>query len=303
MLKYVLAAIALKLFSSTPHTKRMYRAIGNTLGVIRRSRGPMPKYYFDRVNRMLELNRQHGIPQGGSRLLELGTGWLHWEAITCRLFLDVKCTLYDVWDNRQMRGLKNYISQLDTMVMKLNVEEAQRDRAHRLIAQILSVRYFEELYKLLGFEYVVDPSGRLEKFENASFDIIVSGGVLEHIHASFASEFVYNISRVLKPGGYSFHSINLKDHLYQYAGTVSPKQYLCYSDRTWEKWFANDVQYINKFQRSDWLKLFEKAGLMLIEEQVETEDISGLRIATDYQRHNESDLRCSELRLLHRKLK
>lgn len=301
MLKYILAATGLKMFSFTPRTKRLYRKIGNTLGARKRSHGTMPEYYFDRINRMLELNKNHGIPQGGSRFLELGTGWLHWEAITCRLFFDVHCTLYDVWDNRQMSGLKNYISQLDFMLKKLNAGETQLDRAHRLIAEILEVRDFEELYKILGFEYIIDKSGRLKQFEDASFDIAVSGGVMEHIPASFASEFVYNIARVLKPGGYSFHDINLRDHLYPYDRTVSPKQYLRYSNNTWEKWFENDVQYINKIQRSDWLKLFENAGLKLIEEQIDMENISGLKVDKEYRRYNESDVRCCGLRLLHRK--
>jgi SAM-dependent methyltransferase len=301
VLRYILAATGLKMFSYTPNTKRLYRAIGNTIGARNRSRGLMPKYYFDRVNRMLELNRRHNVFQEGYRFLELGTGWLHWEAITCRLFFDVHCTLYDVWDNRQMSGLKNYLSQLDTKLIKLNAEETQLDRAHRLIAEIMDVSDFEELYRLLGFEYVIDQSGRLTQFDDASFNIIVSGGVLEHIPASFAPEFVGNIARVLKPGGHSFHGINLRDHLYQYDRTVSPKQYLQYSYRVWKQWFENDVQYINKIQRSDWLALFETAGLKLIEEQIDTEDISGLRVARDYQKYHESDVRCCGLRLLHSK--
>ncbi len=301
MLRYIIAATCLKMFSSTPRTRRLYREIGNTLGARKRSRGLIPKYYFARVNRMLELNRRYRILQGGCKFLELGTGWLHWESITCRLFFDVDCTLYDVWDNRQLSGLKNYLFQFDTMLKDLNAEETQLDRAHQLITKILEVRDFEELYQLLGFEYIIDESGKLKQFEDASFDIVVSGGVMEHIPASFVSEFVDNIARVLRPGGYSFHSINLRDHLYQYDITVSPKQYLRYSDRAWKQWFENDVQYINKIQRSDWLMLFEKAGLELIEEQIDTEDISSLRVAKAYQKYNESDVRCCGLRLLHRK--
>lgn len=299
MLRYITAATCLKMFSYTPRTKQLYRAIGNTLGARKRSCGLMPKYYFDRVNRMLELNRHHRILQDGYKFLELGTGWLHWEAITCRLFFDVHCTLYDVWDNRQLSGMKNYLAQLDTLLKDLNVEETQMNRAHGLITEILKVRDFEELYQLLGFEYIIDQSGRLKQFKDASFDIVVSGGVMEHIPASFASEFVDNIARVLRPGGYSFQGINLMDHLYQYDITVSPKQYLQYSDRTWKRWFENDVQYINKIQRSDWLELFEKAGLKLIEEQSDAADISGLRLARNYQEYNKSDLRCCTLKLLH----
>jgi len=301
MFRYVLAALALKGFSCSPFTKRLYRSLGNTLGAKKRSSGPMPQSYLRRVNRMLRLNRRYSILRGGERLLEIGTGWLHWEALTCRLFFDVQGVLYDVWDNRQMSGLKNYITQLDGMLKNLDSEEPQLERAHRLIVEIQKAKEFRDLYRLLGFKYLVDPTGSLKQFEGASFNIVASAGVLEHIHANIASEFVDRIANILKPGGYSFHSINLQDHLFHYDRTVSVKQYLRYSERTWKRWFENDVQYINKIQRPDWLALFNKAGLDLVEEEVEIEDISGLKVAKAYQMYGKCDLRCCFLRLLHRK--
>src|SRR5262245_55360107 len=123
MVKYVLAATALKAFSWSSSTMRLYRGLGNKFGAKKRASGIMPTYYFERVNRMLRLHKRHGIVKNGDRLLELGTGWLHWEAITCRLFFDIQAVLFDVWDNRQLSGLKNYITQLDAMLEKLDVED------------------------------------------------------------------------------------------------------------------------------------------------------------------------------------
>jgi len=96
MLKYVLTAITLKAFSCSPLALRLYRVLGNTLGGKKRAKGPMPNYYLERVKRMLHLSRRYGVPKDGDRLLELGTGWLHWEAITTRLFFDVQGILFDV---------------------------------------------------------------------------------------------------------------------------------------------------------------------------------------------------------------
>jgi hypothetical protein len=47
--------------------------------------------------------------------------------------------------------------------------------------------------------------------------------------------------------------------------------------------FENDVQYINRIQRPKWLKLFRMAGLELIEEQNEMEDLTGLNVASIYK--------------------
>ena len=106
MLKYCLSAAALRAFSVSPLTRRMYRQLGNTWGARKRSAGRMPAYYPARISRMLRIARTYGFPKDGDKLIELGTGWLHWEAITTRLFFDVRCTLFDVWDNRQIDGLK-----------------------------------------------------------------------------------------------------------------------------------------------------------------------------------------------------
>ena len=72
----------------------------------------MPGYYPDRVKRMLRLQKNYNIVHHGDRILELGTGWLRWEALTLRLFYDIEAVLFDVWDNRQLGGLKNYLRQL-----------------------------------------------------------------------------------------------------------------------------------------------------------------------------------------------
>lgn len=301
MFRYVLSAFVLKTFSCSSLTKNIYRVLGNTLGARKRTNGVMPEYYYKRVNRMLSLSRRYNVPKNGDNILELGTGWLHWEAITSRLFFDLQGVLFDVWDNRQISGIKNYIKQLDAILYKLDANDMQRDRAHRLIAEIENVKKYEDLYKFLGFKYFLNPSGTLDQLEISSFDVVVSAGVMEHIPENILGEFVQGIANVIKPGGYSIHSISLRDHLYAYDRTVSVKQYLKYSNCTWKRWFENEVQYINRIQRPEWLELFRKAGLVQVEEEIDTEDISGLRVAKSYRHLDEIDLRCCGLRLLHRK--
>jgi predicted SAM-dependent methyltransferase len=301
MFKYCLSAAALKAFSCSPFTKRAYRQLGNTLGSKKRVAGQMPRFYLDRVNRMLRIAKTYGVPKNGDKLIELGTGWLHWEAITTRLFFDVTGTLFDVWDNRQMNGLKNYLAQLEMSLDRINVDDNQRASARELISKIRKMHDYQSLYNLLGFQYVLDPSGNLDIFDTDSHDVAVSAGVMEHIYAKSAPEFVNGVARLLRPGGYSIHSINIRDHLYQYDSSVSIKQYLHYPQWVWGFCFENDVQYINRIQRSEWLAFFKEAGLVLVEEELAMEDLSNLKVAADYEKYNEDDLRCGGLDLVHRK--
>jgi len=301
MIRYCATAAVLKAFSFSTPTRRLYRGLGNSVGGRQRASGKMPSYYFSRVQRMLRLSKTLGVPHDGARLLELGTGWLHWEAITARLFFDVRGVLYDVWDNRQLDGLKNYLRQLKPLIDRVDVEPARRTQALSLMARMERITDYQELYELLGFTYVVDAEGVLGEMERDSMDLIVSAGVLEHVYAKAAPSLVGAMAGVLKRGGYSVHSINIRDHLYQYDPTVSPKQYLQYSDWMWQTFFQNDVQYINKLQRCDWLRLFESAGLTLVDETVEAVDLAGLKVAETYRRYADVDLACGGLSIVHRR--
>ena len=133
MVKYISVAAALKAFSAGPQMRGLYRKLGNRAGNSRRMSGPMPRYYIDRVERVLRILSQHKIVRDGDRVIELGTGWLHWEALTLRLLVDVEAVLFDVWDNRQLGGLKNYVNQLLPLLKNgLDLTPAQRRLLLRL---------------------------------------------------------------------------------------------------------------------------------------------------------------------------
>jgi len=302
MVKYVAAAVCLKCFSSHSLTRRLYRALGNRVGGRRRRTGAMPAYYPDRVKRILRLNRQHGIVRNGDRILELGTGWLHWEALTLRLFYDIESVLYDVWDNRQLGGLKNYVRQLGLLLddgFGLSTGELQRARS--IIDQIVRVESFDELYKLLNFEYVIDSSGSLSRFADNSFQLVVSGGVLEHVDRAALPGLAVDTHRVLKPGGWAVHSIDTSDHLSHYDPSVSKKRYVGFSETTWRLLCDNEVQAINRVQRGEWLDLFKKGGFELVEEELREVDISDLSIAPRFAGMDKRDLATTVVRLTMRK--
>jgi SAM-dependent methyltransferase len=302
MVRYVSVAVALKCFSATPFTRGLYRQIANKVGNRHRSGDSIPDYYVERIKRMLRLAHEHQIVRHGDRILELGTGWLHWEALTIRLFWDVNAVLFDVWDNRQLDGLKNYCRQLRPIVHHdLDLSPAQRSRADALLEAILETSSFSELYELLGFEYVVEGSGSLEQFPDGAFQLVVSGGVLEHVAREGVPELMKQTLRILSPGGIAMHSIDTSDHLSHYDEGVSKKFYLRFSEPAWRLLFENRLQYINRLQRGEWLGLFEAAGFELIDEDSRKVDINRLPIADRYSHLDGQDLACTVLRLAMRK--
>src|SRR5262245_14725895 len=162
MLRYLLTAAALKAFSATPSTKRLYRGLGNSLGSTRRARAGLPQPYIDRARGIVETVRRLDLVRRGDRLLELGTGWLHWESTVLRLFFDVEVTLFDVWDNRQFGPLQRYFHDFAAVVdREIPMTPAEGRRVHDLLDRLARTRDFDEAYALLGHRYVVNSGGKI----------------------------------------------------------------------------------------------------------------------------------------------
>jgi SAM-dependent methyltransferase len=305
MVKYIGYALALKTFSCGAPMRRLYRLLGNHFGSRRRAFGSMPDYYVERVARMVELARTHGVVRDGGRVLELGSGWLHWEAITLGLFFDIEAVLFDVWDNRQLSGLKNYLQQLQAKLHGQfgGVSDDLLARARDRIGMVLSVKSFDELYGLFGFQYVIDSSGSLSQFSNESFDLVVSGGVLEHVKREAVAPMLRDAYRLLKPSGWALHGINIADHLSHYDRTVSKKFYLSVPEWVWRGLVQNEVQYINRLQKGEWMNLFRESGFDVVTESGARVDISGLKMAKRFRQMDRTELQYTSLRVLLRKAK
>ncbi len=286
----------------TPVLRRAYRRITNVMGARQRARSGLPGHYLDRARRVVHFCDRYALLRPGSSVLELGTGWLHWESITVRLFHDVEATLFDIWDNRQLASLKRYC---DDLAAHIDEEDAwapdRQEHARRLLAEIAGAPSFDALYRRLGFHYVVDPGGTLSRLPDASFDLVISGSVLQHVRLGILPAYVRDIGRLLRPGGCSIHMIDMGDQLSYYDPTVSIKTYLRYSDRVWRAWFENNIQYFNRVQRPGWLALFDEAGLELLEERPVFSDLGDLRPASVYADLEMRDLTCTILWLVHRK--
>jgi len=302
MIRYHLTAMALKGFSCCRPARNLYRGLGNWVGGRKRAAGKMPSYYFDRVARNVTLSRKYAPLRPDDLILEIGTGWVHWEALTLRLFFDFRAVLYDVWDNRQLSALKSFLRQLEGRFgHKGYMEGCDFDRAHSLIRQIERANSFDELYEMLGFRYVLDQKGLMKGLPRDTFRVTISAGVMEHIAAETAPQFVSNMASLLVEGGLGIHSINIADHLAIYDPSASPKQYLTYSERQWRLWYQNEVQYINRIQRNDWLRMFADAGLSVLEESGAYVDLTNLRIHSRYRDLSRKDIDCTNLTLIVRK--
>ena len=87
----------------------------------------------------------------------------------------------------------------------------------------------------LNFQYLIDSSSKLKQLLNNEFDLIISINVFEHIDRSILSELICDSFRLLEPGGYALHLINLSDHISHYVPGASLKNFYKYSEKTWKR--------------------------------------------------------------------
>jgi len=287
MIRYLAAAVALKVFSLNSLTCSGYRILGNRFGQKKRRQQNIAKY-VERGDLLVELARKYGVLKDGMALVELGTGWIHWFGLYLALHVEgeISLELYDVWDNRQLDALKGSFGKLDALWDNdETISTGQRER----LRSILTVDSFDELYHRFNANYTINREGSLASYSADSYDSIISFHVMEHVGRNFIEQSIGDMFRMLKPGGYCIHQIGIDDHLAHYDSKVSKKNYLRYSLSKRKYLFENVVQYHNVLQGADYQRFFSNAGFDIVAIDRERCDIEGLEINKDWMGYTRED--------------
>ncbi len=300
MLSYYATALALKAFSINGYSEQLYRSLGNARNAIKSETEIAVKYYF-RTPIFLETLRRHNVLKPGIKALEIGTGFVHWEALVLRNEIPCDVQLYDIWDNRTYHRFQSYARHLANPQVRerlgLSVPENQK-----MMEEVLALPDFDAVYRRLGFDYKLDPSGLLQGVDDTAFDLVVSSDVGEHLRREDIPAIIRGSFEVLKPGGWAFHQVCLVDHLRIYAGSTHPKQYLSFSKAHYARYLNNGVQYINQVQVPEWKAMFEGAGFEIAAlDRIGTADLTGLSIHPDWSGISEEDLSCTVVVFMVRK--
>jgi len=255
---------------------------------------------MEEVQKFAQFFKRYGELAAGERILELGTGW-HWQSVVIRLFADVEVTMFDVVDDRLWRVFLVYMAQLRRELPHLNFPADRLSEAERLLDSLSAAKSFDEVYDLLGAQYVLEADGDLSALQSDSYALIVSLAVLEHVHRDIVPKFMSETRRLLQPGGYVVHQFDLSDHYWYFDKAMSRKNYLRFSPETWERWLSSRVMYINRIQRPEWDEIINAAGLEIVDCEVVRESIGGIPIHVSYQLDVDEALAMSIRYLLRRR--
>jgi len=270
-ISYFGTATLLKIFSMNSLTKKAYRIISN-------------KYFQSNHYNVSDIDFSRGlwlyksinqtIPKQNNQryqLLEIGTGWTHFYGLFLRHLMNIDLTLFDIRDNRQWDATKTRAKNLYSKLSELGPAAGiptESLKYSKFIADCISNSgNFVQLYTNLKIKYFIESDGNLQNLDDQKFDVIFSVDVFEHIDSFALDQTISQIYGLLKPGGISIHQIGIDDHLTHYAKNMGAKEYLRYSDRTWKLFFENKLQYFNRKQASEYLKIFKNYNFTLLSEE------------------------------------
>jgi len=114
----------------------------------------------------------------------------------------------------------------------------------------------EDVLGRIGLEYRTDGLSGLARLPEASFDLIWSNAVLEHVRRDDFAPTIAACARLLRPTGVMVHGIDFRDHLGQALNNlrISPER--------WESpLFAEAGFYTNRLAPSEVVAIIEAAGL------------------------------------------
>lgn len=204
--------------------------------------------YMDDPSRAIEVFDMHSRAAEspvapGFTMLELGPGDAVTTAITAFAAGSAKTYLVDEGDFAQ-KELAPYHA----------LAQALEARGHDMTA-VLEARTFDGMLAACNAVYLTQGLVSLRTIPSESVTFQMSQAVLEHVRRAEFLPVMMQLRRLLAPGGFASHRIDLQDHL------ANALHNLRFSDRVWESDFmATSGFYTNRIRFFEMVDLFEEAG-------------------------------------------
>jgi hypothetical protein len=99
----------------------------------------------------------------------------------------------------------------------------------------------------------------------ASIDLFTSNNTFEHIPPDVLLDILLEMRRLAAPAAVFSHFVDLSDHYSHFDSSLSPYNFLRYSEPQW-RLLNNRLVFQNRLRVSDYRRLFSAAGLELLHE-------------------------------------
>lgn len=226
-------------------------------------------------------------------MLEIGTGWYPIIPIGMFLMGRKNVSTFDIVKLVTSKRIK------DTLVFFVNWHENGKLRDYlpnynvqaleRLRSDVNSTR--ELNLADYGISYI---SGNFtDQFRgDEKFNYICSNNTFEHIYENDLNITLSIFYTILEKGGVMSHHIDLSDHFAHLDRTITPYNFLQFSDFQW-KLIDNSIQPQNRLRYSDYKSMIENAGFEIVasENISEAKDsLSRVNLNSRFSKYEKEDI-------------
>ena len=227
-------------------------------------------------------------------VLELGTGWFPVTPVGLALAGARKIITIDIdplLTSRQGHlTIDRYIETIESGEIPLPDPELSLEQLRGI--RRLGDKTPAELLAPLGIEVIVGDASNTN-IPPSSLDWVISNNTLEHIPPPILEAILRELGRLLTPNGIMSHYIDMTDMYANSDAEITAFNFLQFTEKTWERFFNNEIQYQNRLRLSDFKKVHEKLGLQITYEnhiRGVLKELRSVQLAPSFQSYDEEDL-------------
>jgi SAM-dependent methyltransferase len=230
-------------------------------------------------------------------MFELGTGWFPIVPIGMYLCGASQVTTCDIESlmrpHRVRRVLELFAEYAESHKLDALLPDwiPERSSAIQAALRLPGTAGCGELLDPMAIRLIVQNATQLPS-PDASFDFIESTRVLEYIPAPVLESMFREFRRVLRPSGIMSHHIDLQDEYAYFDHSLSPFNFLRYSDAAWRR-IRNPFTPLNRMRIGEYRRLIEEAGFRILSEnnrQGSTGDLRKVPLASRFRDIDTEDL-------------
>jgi hypothetical protein len=237
-------------------------------------------------------------------LLEVGTGWLPVLPLSFALGGARRVHSFDLNRHLNRRAVPSVLKRLGLHLTALadacgQTEAEVRERHARFSAAAELPDAGLRILELAGIQYHAPADATRTGLPDQSVSLVFSNSVLEHVGESVLGPMMAETKRLLTPQGVALHSVNCGDHYAYFDRSITPLNYLRFTQRQWQRW-NNNLLYQNRLRASDFPAAARQHGLKVVHQiQTERQDLLAKipldQIAPEFRHYDATDLSCTSV--------
>jgi len=295
-----------KTLSIIPGGVRMNDLLQRRLGGRRDFRRHVASKVVDDWVVMASYMGELGVELGGLRYVEIGTGWFPVLPVCYSLAGAREVVTFDLTRHVDARQSLKMVAMLDSLVPTI-AEAAGRTlpEVEAAYADLREATTAEELFRRARIDYHAPADAAVSGLPDSSVDVIFSNSVLEHVPGPDITRMMEESRRILRTGGLAIHCANCGDHYAYFDRTITPINYLKYTEREWAFW-NNRLLYQNRLRPVDFVRLARNAGLEIVLQKTRPRAellalVPHMNITSEFKPYPPEELCCTSIGFVARK--